>query len=442
MKKVIVLLALVVVGALVFATDAPAPTYDFAASTTTKWQYDLDTQKSGFSNDWDISLKYHLLNDVALSKKGEEGTYAQIDVTHLNLNLLEEKEDGAGVQAIGNDQAGWGDGAGDGTGDNLSVTAKIVSGALSVILYGAPSGDYDNAVYVPLFDKNNGYDNGSVLEAKVAPGGGLKVAYDLGDLGSISVGFGSYLKGMNNELADMDFGIDATIKPVKDVLSITAGLWYGAGQAKNDHGVISGQDLAATAKVALTAGDLSANAAIDLLNGDDLYFDASADVTYKLFEGKDSVVFDAYYTDITDPAAAEPFYKSHLGDFGFKFVDAEGLVPGLGFTVGVFADDVLADPANDPMLLSYAVSASYKVALSDATYVKPYGEYWADMGDNAAAFMGEALNEFKIGLEAVLFPNCTFDTNFQYNAQKNNDLNHWLATSGHSIFTVSAKISL
>jgi hypothetical protein len=445
MKKVIVLLALVVVGAIVFA-EAPTPDYSFSASVTTKWQYDFDTQLSGFTNDSDISLHFDLLNGVKKSKGGESGTYGQIDVTNIYLGIYDMEESGTyNMYNDGGSNVVWGP-AKDGDGDNLSVSAKIVSGNLWIGLgKGAYTGDYDNAVLVPLFDSSSGYTNGSVFEPEITPDGSLQIGYKLGDFGSVKAVVGAAAAGASNDFDQYIVGFDAALTPVKDVLALTAGFWYNAG---NEMWI-------ATGKAAVTAGSLSANVAIDaaknytantyqespalyfgtLTDATALAYDISGNITYKLFEGKDSVAIDAYYTEVQGNAVkiSYPSYQSHKGDFGFKFVDAEGIVPGLGFTVGAFIDDMLADPANDPMLFSFAESISYKAALSDATYVKPYEEARYD-------FAAEQLY-LKVGVEAVLFPNTTLDANFTSCAE-GNDLNHALTSTANKVLTVSAKVSL
>jgi len=438
-KAIVLLLTLLVVGALAFADDAaPAkdqPAYTLSASVTGKWQYDLDTSKSGFTNDWDISFHYYLINDMTKSAKGEGDNYGEITITHLNLAIIDRDEGN-----IGNDaDIVWGLGA-DGDGDNFGAAAKLHLGSAWIGLgHGAYTADYENAVFVPLFSSDAGYDNSSAFNPEMSPAGSIQLGYDLGDMGTVSAVVGSLLAGANNEFSEYTVGFDASLTPVKDLLAVKAGFWYN----------LDSSDWVATAKATVTSGDLSANAALDATSNEalssitastagDTAFDMSADVTYKLFEGKDSVVFDVYYTESKDAATVDPpKYHNHKGDIGLKFVDAGGLVEPVAFTVGVFADNLAGD---DGSLLSVAVSASYKAALSDTTYAKPYIDIRKDLSDEAAAFADGQLY-VKAGVEAVLFSKATLDGNFTLNTYAN-DLNHVLAKDVDNVLTLSAKVAL
>lgn len=412
-KAIVLLLALVVVGAFAFAQDAAAapakdqPAYEFSANATGGWTTNLDAKTSTFINDWDVSLKYHLLNDVAKTTGGDSGTYGLIEVTHLNLNLIEETE-----TTVGSDTATWGDGANDGTGDNLSVSAKIVSGAMELGLYGAPDTNFENAKYIPLFSKDSGYTNDSGFKPTLASSKGLTFKYGFGDMGSIKLmaantapvaagttttvytltqngatvltvtaadaaaatykdlngttltalgtvaPYGYYLKltpgtAVAEVKAHYLVGGLLALNPVKDVLALTAGGWYDLDN--------KGMIFSATANV--TAGALTVAGAFDGQKNDgaDLQFDASANVAYSLFEKKDSVNLDFYYLNDKVVDAAKIGGGTHRGDLGLKFVDAGGFVEPLSFTVGAFAQDLLLSPAPDPKEVSVAESVSYKV---------------------------------------------------------------------------------
>ena len=79
-------------------------------------------------------------------------------------------------------------------------------------------------------------------------------------------------------------------------------------------------------------------------------------------------------------------------------------VENLTFEAGVDLWDLLADPANNPMLVLIGGKASYKAMLSDATYIKPYAEGGYELNDEVAAL--------SVGLEAVLFPMVTFTVDY------------------------------
>jgi hypothetical protein len=468
-KAIVLLLALVLVGAFAFAQDAAAdpvlaaPTYSLAANATGGWTMNLTQGTSNFINSYDFSFKYVLVGDVAKSKAGE-GTYGQIDVTHLNLRLVEETESGPDGSAL------WTDKSPD---DGFAVAAKIVSGPIEVGLYGAPGTNFENAKYVPLFNKDAGYATDSALKPALTGANGLTFKYSFGDLGSFSLKAAStaavaevaagtnptsvIVTGTGKEKDETAKGITYTtltgaaatapltagtlyikttaaaakvdavdphyivggyvdLVPVKDLLTLGGGAWYD----------LDNKNMIATAKLGLTAGDLSASGALDFNapDGGDSTFDIGANVTYKLFEAKDSVQFDMYYLS-TDGAADK-------GDIGFKFVDAGGLSAPLSFTVGVFGDNLMEESS----WLSYAVSGSYSVALSDTTSVKPYGAYWADL-DGKGMYVNA-------GVEASLITNVLLTADFAMGG-KNPDNNH-VITDGKdakdAVITLKAKVSL
>jgi len=519
MKKVFVLLALVAVGALVFAEDAPAPTYEFSASATGGWKYNLDTQQSTFINDWDLSLKYHLLNDIKKTKGADDGTYGYIEVTHLNLNLIEQKEDGStvdyGTTTINNygDRVGWGAGAGDGTGDNISVTAKIVSGPIEVGLYGAPGNNYENAKYVPLFEKDAGYlestfapntnkTRDSAFKPELARSKGLSLKYTFGDFGFVQVlaantaavaattaagatNSAAFYTATGTETAAAGVAY-YTLGGVAAGLPLTAGTAYikvtttspvvaaaavdpkyliGANvQIKPvtsdtltiqiDGGVLTNldtKDIIMTAKAAVTAGVLSTSVALDGgkpgASGSKFAYDAAANVAYSLFEKKDSINLDFYaFNPIEDTDAMST-------ELGLKYVDAEGLVPGLGFTAGFFWFDLLDNGKFDPKTIAFAESISYKYALSDTTYVKPYQALRMDLNDKVLSGTGywdPAKNAvwdkdtlyINFGVEAQLFPNTILTVDY-YKGQKHKDNNVNLVKLGDdSEISFKAKVTL
>jgi len=484
MKKVLVLLALVAVGALVFAEDAPAPTYEFSANATGGWTYNLDTEQSTFINDWDLSLKYHLLNDVKKTKGADEGTYGYIEVTHINLNIFEETE-----STVGDDSSKWGDGSNDGDDDNLSITAKIVSGPIEVGLYGAPGNNYENAKYVPLFDSDAGYTSAvfgvlatatsdSAFKPQLTRAKGLSLKYTFGDFGYVQVlaantaaavaaaattTYAVYVAtGTETSGTYVDFtGATIVVTAAGD---LTAGVVYSkvtttAAVAAADPQYLIGaniqvkpvasdaltvqinggfqtnletSDMMMTAKAAVTAGVLSVSGAFDGskagATGGVFQWDAAFNVAYSLFEKKDSVNLDFYSLQLTDDS------DTITTDLGIKYVDAEGLVPGLGFTVGFFWFDLLDNWEYDPKTISFAESLNYKYALSDTTYVKPYQALRYDLDDIGQSTFGvdnlnDAIMYLNFGVEAQLFPNCILTADF-YKGNKCKDNNENLVKAG------------
>lgn len=459
-KAIVLLLVLAVVGAFAFAVDAPTPqTYSISGDATTAWFYNVTDGTNGFTNTVNAKFTYTFMSGQSASKKGE-GTYGQIEITGIGLKTGE-------VSGTGDKTPTWGT-------TSMSLSASIVSGPLTIGIGSSKGASYNNAAYVPYFQASGNNNGQSLLTASVDGTAGIWASYSLGDFGSITVGVDSvaavagtpasttttrtvvagdgtttvaladgyyeydgspyagvlaanvlYVHEVTTTTAAVAAkdgyylgGIDVTLNLVKDVLSLTAGAWYDPDAEK----------LAATGKVSVTAGDLSAKVAIDAQNTDKFVYDLAASVAYKLFEGKDSVNLDVYY-------APKDTGLGHQGDVGLKFVDAGGLVAPLSFTFGVFADDLMASPANNPMLISLGGSISYKAALSDATYVKPYGEAKMDLS-------GAKLTYFKLGVEAVLITNVTFDANYVAGSTNNDNNHNLVAADDPDILTISAKISL
>ncbi len=211
------------------------------------------------------------------------------------------------------------------------------------------------------------------------------------------------------------------LTPVKDVLAVNAGAWYDP-EAKA---------LVATGKVAVTAGDLSANAAIDASKADtaDLKFDFSADVTYNLFEKKDSLVLDAYYTkDGLAGNTGEENLAHHQGDLGLKFVDAGGLMAPLAFSFGLFGND-LANTS--PVLLSIAQSASYMVGDSK---IKPYEAFRMDLAGGKFMYLNG-------GIEYDGIANTIVKVDFAMGTTGNDNNTVLVAAKDDTIITISAKVT-
>ncbi len=229
-------------------------------------------------------------------------------------------------------------------------------------------------------------------------------------------------------------GVNVQIKPVaSDTLTVTidGGAWMD----------FDSSDMIFTAKAAMAMGDLSVSGALDAglagASGSKMKMDAAANVAYKLFEGKDSANLDFYFAnDIVTGAADKPY-----AEIGLKFVDAEGLVPGLAFTLAGFYNDLLDSSKFDPKHISFAESLSYKYALSDTTYVKPYQALRFDLSDTG--LYDNAVMYFNIGIEAGLIPNTVFTADY-FMGTKGRDDNSNLAKASKdaSVISFKAKVSL
>jgi len=488
-KAIVLLLALAVVGVSAFAVDAPAPqTYTITGDATTSWFYNLTDSVSGFSNGTNIQFTYTFISGAAAGKKADSGTYGQIDITGIGLKTQDIKATGDLTPTFGT--------------TSMSLSAKIVSGPLSVSIGSNPSAGYNNAPRVPLFSKDAGYVDADSLKASVSGDAGVKVTYSLGTLGSVAVSVASVNKvagvaavtavpavaaaaatytlvtpaaavtvpatpavsttyfqvaagptvgaayaggaiiaagtayylftpavtavpavaavtAVTAKTNHYLGGVDLSLTPVTG-LTIVAGAWYDPDT----------KALAATGDVVAAFGDLSANAGADIYKLDTgaLKYDIGGGLAYSLFAKKDSINADFYL-------ANKDALAGHSLDLGLKFVDAGGLVAPLSFTLGFFADDLIASPANDPQKMSIAASGSYKVAISDTTSITPNAAFKMDMS-------GAKLSYMKIGADAALIANTTLSAYYEAGATQNDKNTNLVKADKPAKITISAKVSL
>jgi len=265
------------------------------------------------------------------------------------------------------------------------VTAATAAGAATIV-YGPADAAYTEAeaIAAGLIDPTDG--------AVWAAGDGTVAAGQL--VGTVTAGAAAVPASASDQYA---FGLDLVVTPL-DIVTITAGMFYD----------IQTKYLGLTGKVAATPiENLSLTLALDALKIDtaDLKFDVYGKVAYSFMEAKDSVAFETYFTPLTT--------TTKRLDLGVKFTDAEGFVPGLGFTLAAYAYDMLASPANDPQKVSVAESVWFKAMLDDVNYVKPYQKAYYDL-------VGEDLY-FNFGVEAVLIPNTTFTLDYAAGTPAKND---------------------
>lgn len=470
MKKAIVLLfALVLLGAAAFAQDAPAPinadtakilTATVTGDIYTSFTTNLTTGVTpGFAvSTGDLALRLDLYKGSKLSNKPETGAYGMVKVENFDLHL-----DGTGAQASDNAKLG-------------SWSAMIVADALTLTLYGVPSASYNNAAFVPLFNASAGYTNGSAVSPAIAPTGAIKAAYSLGSMGSVALSFGStyvaakaataagnatyatvYGDGTTavGTLKDVDFltpfetiqiagkmyvkstagsaataattaattyqlGLDFSLTP-DPAFGLTGGAWYDLGSSKAIF----------TAKANVAAGDITAYAALDGQYTTAFIFDASAGAAFKFNEAKDSVNLDFYYSAEKDATGTVPLIGTqHQGDIGLKFVDAEGFVPGLSLTLGGFLNNVFVTQKT----ISVAESLSYKIKLDDVNSITPSQKFWIDLEDNAMYL--------NVAVAANIIANTVLTADFTMGGAAADDNTGIASTSKDMVLTFTAKVLL
>jgi len=446
-KAIVLLLALVAIGGFVFAEDAPASPWTLTGNAWAKWGMNIDTSKMGFNNGYDLEMNYKLA-DIKGGATGE-GVYGKIDITDLALNI--SADDTIDVTPTLD--------AFDG-----SVSASIVAGALTVGIYDKPSFTFNNAAYLEPFSVDGYGDLSSSVKSKIRATqsikGGISVAYAFGTLGKVeariaSMGDWGATAGSTGtpiityvtKVATAT--VPGTLLAGQTVYYDMAGALLGAGAVAADTMYVekvttAGTDVAASADdrylfagyltltpvamATVNAGfmmnpdteytgftgkltlapiaDLTVTAGFDgvkATSSADLQMDVAGTVAYKLNEGKDTVTAGAYFAN--DKANGASYGRL---DAGLKFTDAEGFVPGLTVDFGAYLNDLIKDPANDPQMITVIEKLSYKVALSDATYIKPYEAYGTDLGAKQAYL--------NVGADAKLFANTVLTLDYKFGA--------------------------
>jgi hypothetical protein len=338
-KAIVLLLALAILGGAVFAQEASISGYG-----QVKWGYNLNNDMHGFTNSYGLTIDVPLNTNTSASSTGE-GVYGTASATNVVINVSVD-DDVAGTPGFDDLDA--------------TVSAKIIAGALTTTIYSKPSLSLNNASHFgPWKDDDADYaDHGVRFNPTV--GGGLTFAYALADLGTFTAKLAS--RGDATAYADDMYAFTGGIvlTPV-ELITLTLGGGYD----------METKAAGATAKVALAPAE-----GITSYVGFDLYLPDGADAQY---DGRFNVTAAFGKLAIT----ADANYK----EMGTKTLDAKlaivdsGSVPGLSASVAVFAMDLLAEPANDPMFIGLANSVSYQFDLSETTYVKPYEKAVYDLAN-------------------------------------------------------------
>lgn len=434
-KAFVLLLALVMVG-LVFAEDAAKAAYTVSGDASVKWGYDLATKKSGFVNDANFAIEFPIASSAS-AKAGGEGVYGSISITDINLSIKDSKDDGLQMLDVDADD------------NSYTIDAKIIAGPAYVDIYSAPSFTFNNAAYIEPWSKD-GYDDfssssKSKLRAYQAIKGGFELGYSIGTLAKIQARVASIGDwGVTSTDAAQTIalytatGSEAaatgvsylTLAGAAQALPLTAGTTYykvtatASTSSADDRYLFAGYfTLTPMAMLTVNAGvmyyadaeylgmtgkltlkpitGLAVTAGMDAVKAGtaDLKFDANGKVAFSFNEGKDSVSAETYYAEKN--ANGKAYARM---DVAAKFSDASGFVPGLSVDAGLFYNDLLADPKADPALMAFIEKLSYKYALDDATYVKPYEAFGMNLNGKTAYL--------NVGVEAVLIANTTFTLDY------------------------------
>jgi len=166
-----------------------------------------------------------------------------------------------------------------------------------------------------------------------------------------------------------------------------------------------------------------------------LNWDAAGNLTLTM--GKDTIAANLYADNVAAYASGLTTTPLRL-DTGLSITDAEGIVAGLNASVGVYAYDLLANPANNPMKVAVGETISYKIALSDTTYVKPFETVYYDLVPAP-----KGLTYVNAGIAASLFPNTVITAEYIAGVIGNDNNTVLVATdmSKTSVIKITTKIS-
>jgi hypothetical protein len=370
-----------------FGDDILKPALAVSGGATVSWGYDLDTGVSGFANSEDISLDLTLIAEFTNSKGEEAPIYGKIVVENIDFVLTADSDEAAEWDL-------W----------DVTVSASIIAGALTVDIYGAPGLDLDKATRIEDDDEDiTGIDDdtddsgdaildyeGSILATPYS-GAGVKVSYAFAPvtvaLTAISQNSDSTDWTTNFPVSyALGFGADVALAP----LTIGAGVGYGFGN-------YAATPLIAWLTVGLDTEMIDAAAALDLDLSDPALYDVSASVTF---------------TPVADTTLVAAMYMDSAENLDFSVVvtepAAKGFVDNLGATLTVYVLDVLTT-------LEYEVKADISYAIDKITpsigvvYGSEAGDTSYSFGDPAVDYaeVADTLFSLTAGVSATMIPNTT-----------------------------------
>jgi len=352
MKKAIVLLL-----ALMAAVGAFAQTPVVSADATLTWGMDLNTNATGFLNEYsaDVTIPFAVEDAEATG----EGVHGYIALTGITFELFDQPV--AGGSALGFNDA-------DAYGSPASLEAKIVSGPLYAMVYSQSSLDFDAAG--ELLD-------GAVAGVFHANTYGTQIGYDseMYDVGLIINAKGDWTTNVDNEYG---MGIVASLTFVPDTLALDAGFSYDLTDVTKDMGF--------WLSVPVTVAGFAITPAADfyIADGADMAFDARLDLGYDI-------------TDATNVAVAVYYGGDEDLEMSIDFSEDGGLVENLYFGAG-FGYYNAMETVVAATWDAYA-DLTYTIAMDGDYYVMPYAYFTIDSAN---------LVTLDVGVEAFLIPNTTF----------------------------------
>ncbi|MDP3179556.1 MAG: hypothetical protein Q8M76_16720 [Spirochaetaceae bacterium] len=382
-KAIVLLLALMLVGSA-FAEGAA---YSLSGYGEVKWGYNLDTGRHGFA--WNSDLTFDLELGGNASKTGKEGetVYGKVTLADFSVNISADDED----QTPAFDAP------------DATITADIIMGDLDIGLNSMTSLSFNNAaMFSPWKDDDADWSDANYVRARTATAAGLSFTYKLGDLGSVYAKLASLGTWKTDTVKDDQYAVAGgfTLKPVGALLTITGGGVYD----------LYTKFAGASGKVAVAAGDLAANAAVDvaLPDGADMLMDISGMVEYKLMEGKDKVGAYVYMLpQDTTTALVHAVTATKQTNVKVMISDAGGFVEGLALDLAVFAMDLTGTAK-----IAVADSLSYTVKLDNGT-VKPYQKLIFDVDGSTESMY------LVVGVEAKIITNTTITLDYTDNTYTN-----------------------
>lgn len=468
MKKALaILMALAMVAVAAYADVADIAV---TGNATLAWGLNLDNDNAtGFQNASQWKIQIPLLAKKTFTKKGEGDSYAEINIKDA-VYMIEGAQDKNGGGDLANEKNiethAWM--SGDKKID--SINAKLVFGKISVDVFGGPDVSPGYAVVqAPVGDSGleNEYDNDNFEPDVSGKKYGTKVTYTDEKFAVGAKVYSKYDWTVGNDRSLYGMGVDASVTPM-DMLKVEGQLnfsnWKGVTSVA-DNPLTAEDDSIKVLDNVLTFGgkvtvkpiaDLTVSLGADATNDSVKYtgasdteagkvsraiaWDAMFTATYKFIEGGAYITYgtDAYQTlggTTAESAVGElngydkngnfvinfnPYIKVTDGDF------VEGLDAWATFMavqVGAYNEYYKKDATEGTKYqpFEFGLGGSYKYAMNDVNYVKPYFNFFAQNGYFAAEREIDLATKYSFGVEYGLFSNATLTADYTAGSVSNND---------------------
>jgi len=404
MKKLSLLVALALLVSF-GAFAQVALDYSVTGSATMEWGVDLnnDPVTHGFKNDTASSLDLSVTLDPASVSKSGEGVYGEIELSGFGVaigdttwikweDVVKVVDDDGGDESAADpadntpEEDGY-DYTRIYTGFKVTkpdVAAKIVlSDALAVRIASQPDFEYNYAAEL--------IDNETNAKHKEDFNGGMTVMY-MSDMVDVNLNYGSKADFEGNAAGDYAVGGDITVKPA-DIATATIAFAYNP----NYYG---GEDtptpLYVGANIDLKPVDmLSVNIGVDAAMPEegDAKLDADISIPVTL---SDSLSLTAA-ASMMDNGTDDPEMDAKL---------SVAMSGDASVTLDAMFDDLTDTEAPTGLDMELHLTASYKAALSDSTYVKPGVDATYDMAVVEAD--ADDVVKLKVYADAALIANTVF----------------------------------